>query len=301
VPERFFRLVKERTMMIWQFSREQAYGIMRETIGLLAASRRAGGIKGECESLLACFDSYDHRKAWAALGLPAANEYFRYFADIAEWAGLETLTKTRIGEVNELGKTGDSRYLRAADSPKKYTDTLSFYKNLAESTAGYKAKGSETYCNVFVRAMLREQFGEDTQTKIFPGGLERSNIMFEKFKVNGYLEKINTTSMEEIQDMADRGIVIIFASKNDNGPGHMAFVGHSSQVINTDVVPAIEGYLQQGKKITQLDKAWLPVLVQAGENTGVTSARYATTGWLENKVEQLNNSIHFYAIRAEAL
>ena len=288
------------------YTREEAFRVMAQTIGLLAGLRRAGGIKKECESLLACFDREDYRTACEALSLTAANEYFRYFADIAEWAGLETREDMRNGEIvdnKDLAQnTEDNLYINARDSVKDYAVVTGFYRNLAESVKAYRAHGGGTQCNVFVHAMLREQFGETTQKKIFPNGLKLSNVMFERFKENKeYLERIDTMSMKKIQDMADRGVVILMACKNDKGPGHMAFVGHSSQVINTDIVPEAEGYLQQNKRITDLEEAWWPVVVQAGRYTGVTSARYATTGWLTNKDELLRDSIHFYAIKKEAL
>ena len=280
------------------YTRGEAQPLLSQTIWFLAGSRRAAKIKEDCESLLHCFWMRDYSDAYRALSNDAVNEYFRCFADIAEWAGLETREKMRDAEIGEKNSraAGDDRYVNARSSLANYPDVPTFYRNLAASTPPFKAVGEDTKCGLFVYTMLLKQFGEPAQKKIFPDGLKSANVMFEKFKENKYLEKIETTSMKKIQDMADRGIMILISCKNDKGPGHMAFVGHSDLTIHT--IPETP---LQGQVIGERGEEWWPVVVQAGTFTGVTSMVYATNEWTRKRDELLGNSIHFYAIKKEAL
>jgi hypothetical protein len=69
---------------------------------------------------------------------------------------------------------------------------------------------------------------------------------------------------------------MIYQNPNPPESGHIAFVGNSNLTLFSD--PPIERY--QNRKGTSLGSDFLPVLVQAGTYTGVTSIVYGTSNWL---------------------
>ena len=97
---------------------------------------------------------------------------------------------------------------------------------------------------------------------------------------NGYLVRLDPKqfSIADIQHLANQGYLVLMAYYYPEIAGHVAFVGHSNLKMFT--VPPIEGL--EGRSGARLQRTWLPVMVQAGTYTGITSMVYATNGWLRN-------------------
>jgi hypothetical protein len=143
--------------------------------------------------------------------------------------------------------------------------------------------------------MVLQRYGQEVYDKIFQGKYENTNAMFDSFKTNPNMERINTKNMEEIQRMADQGQLILLIYQNPKPPdsGHIAFVGNSNLTLFSD--NPIEW--QQGKKGTDLNasKYW-PILVQAGTYTGVTSVNFGTNGWLAKSEDRRYNTHRDYLL-----
>jgi hypothetical protein len=95
---------------------------------------------------------------------------------------------------------------------------------------------------------------------------------------------------------------MIYQNPNPPESGHIAFVGNSNLTLFS--VRPIERY--QNRKGTSLGSDFLPVLVQAGEYTGVTSIVYGTNKWLHDSDDKrystyrdylLTKKLHFYRVR----
>jgi hypothetical protein len=174
-------------------------------------------------------------------------------------------------------------------------------------------EGGIYQCNLFAQNIIREHYGDKVYTSIFDKGWDVTNVLFEKFKTNPALERINTdtTSMENIQTMADNGalILVIYKNPTEGLSGHIAFVANSRLTLST--APAINGL--EGKRGTQVNRneRW-PIVAQAGTYTGITSISYATNGYngldpLENpkdkipfRIRLLRDNLYFYRVKGAA-
>jgi hypothetical protein len=181
-------------------------------------------------------------------------------------------------------------------------DSLSFYQKIMtpETATGYSYEVNQEYmCNTYVRDMILAEYGRETYDLIFQGRSENTNAMFESFKNNPNLEKLdpNVYSIQTIQNMADTGtlILMIYQNRTPGESGHIAFVGNSSLKLFT--VPAIarlEG--RTGRQVIDADQL---ILVQAGSFAGNTTINYGTNGW-RNKEERgrlLKDDLYFYALK----
>jgi hypothetical protein len=188
-------------------------------------------------------------------------------------------------------------------------DSLDFYqKIMTEEIAekySLKANNGVYQCNNYVRTTILQIYGQEIYDMVFQQKTEATNAMFDSFKKNPNLERLDTKDMVQIQTLADSGQLILMIYQNTDPllSGHIAFVGNSNLTLF-----ALEpiGW-QQGKKGTSLDAAdYWPVLVQAGTNTGVTSINYGTNYWLD-KAEYggyrtrrdylLTEKLYFYRVK----
>jgi len=179
-----------------------------------------------------------------------------------------------------------------------------FYSDLASiaKTDGYRAD-SETHCNLFVQDMIRTK--TDLYNTIFQGNCNTSNNVFVSFQNNKNLENIQANSyndLQNIQKMADNGILIMVVVKNSDGAGHIAFVGPSNLTYSTvykdsQKAPDYEGWKGTDPRLPLYNVT----VVQAGTYSGTTSIRYTTTGWLGNKTreDRLKNDMRFYAVKKQ--
>jgi hypothetical protein len=157
-------------------------------------------------------------------------------------------------------------------------------------------------CNRFVKDMLLSKFGDNGQTLhdlIYQGNGGDTNTLFEAFKTNDNLEWLNPAdySIKDIQDLVDeQNILVLMIYKNNNGSGHIAFVGNSNLTLSTDT--EIAGY--EGRIAKNRLSADELVVVQAGAHIGTASIRYATNGWfVDDKLNRnlIENSLYFYTVR----
>lgn len=157
----------------------------------------------------------------------------------------------------------------------------------------YRAINGRTKCTIFVGDMLTEYFGEEIFLKVFPEGVRGSNQTFLDWMENKSLIRLTPDrfSITDIQALADAGYLILMAYYYPEIAGHVAFVGHSDLKLFT--VPILNDL--EGKIGTQLDESFLPVMVQAGTYTGITSMVYATNGWLRSD-NYGNGSVRYYAV-----
>lgn len=159
-------------------------------------------------------------------------------------------------------------------------DSYTFWNKLitTEIMQKYKAKNGRTQCNIFMGDILIKYFGEDVFNSIFPDGMKRPNILYEDWKTNKNLVRLQASeySIEKIQQMANGNYLIIMAYQYDKGPGHVAFVGNEKLKLRT--IPPVKNL--EGKNGSELKTSWLPVMIQAGTYTGITSMVYASNSWL---------------------
>ncbi|MDR0601958.1 MAG: DUF349 domain-containing protein [Treponema sp.] len=193
-------------------------------------------------------------------------------------------------------------------------DSLAFWEGIMTQETMLKydeTNAGGPQCNAFFRDIVREHFGQDVYGSIFDSEWDNTNALFEKFKTNQNLEKIDTgvTGVRAIQEMADGGALILMIYKNpDPGKsGHIAFVGNSNLTLSSISSPDRSPAVFQGEKGSNLnpDTCW-PILAQAGTYTGITTMGYGTNGW--NSVDEegnvfrdilLANYLHFYIVRDE--
>jgi hypothetical protein len=158
----------------------------------------------------------------------------------------------------------------------------------------------QTQCGTYVRDTVKSTLGEDIYNRIFEGRIENTNTMFESFKVNPNLERIEVpdyNNLRAIQDIADSGRLVIMIYQNLSDAGHIAFIGHSNMVYNTNYEKAPH---YNGLKLSDLDNHHLTV-VHAGTFPGVTSIVYATSGWndREKRIDLLKNNLSFYTVKGK--
>jgi hypothetical protein len=193
-------------------------------------------------------------------------------------------------------------------------DSYAFWTGVMtpETIAKYEYKGDGKYsCNEFAQDVIKKYYGMDLFTRIFGSGGD-TNTLFDKFKINPNMERIdtNTTSMEGIQAMADNGILIFLIYKNLEAgqKGHIAFIANSRLAMTT------MGELSDiGKTGTELDKnIFWPIVAQGGYMTGISSTVYATNGFSRSnylipgttdpipgpfRPYLLKNNLHFYTVK----
>lgn len=160
----------------------------------------------------------------------------------------------------------------------------------------YRATKKGTLCNIYVGDTLRRYFGDAVFERVFPHGVKSPHLMIREWRVNPFLERLDPAlfSLEEIQDLADRGYLILLSYYYARGSSHLAFVGHSRLTLFT--VPRI-GKLE-GKIGSALDEPWRPIVVQAGTYAGVTSVAYASNGWFTAGVNLYQaGTVRFYLVR----
>ena len=181
-----------------------------------------------------------------------------------------------------------------------------FYSDLASiaQTDGYK-EDDKTHCNLFVQDMIRKE--TDLYNTIFQGNCNTSNAVFDSFQNNKNLENIHANSyndLQNIQKMADNGVLIMVVVKNPGGVGHIAFVGPSDLTYSTVYkdsvkVPDYENKLTTTKDLVAKGELYHVTVVQAGTYSGTTSIRYTTNGFLDPNTRKdiLDNYMRFYAVK----
>lgn len=164
-----------------------------------------------------------------------------------------------------------------------------------ETIEKYKAQGYMTFCNRFVGDTILKYFGKSVYSKVFPNGIRDPNTMHTEWQSNPNLIPLvpGKHHILDIQGYANKGYLVLLSYIWTWG--HLAFVGSERLEINT--VPASP--LINGKMGKDLDESWLPVVVQAGTYTGVTSAGYASNGWIDGPDYPLfnNGTVRFYLVK----
>jgi hypothetical protein len=178
-------------------------------------------------------------------------------------------------------------------------ESLRFWRTVMTPAVAsrYKAKGFFTQCNVFVGDTLEKYLGPEVFARVFPDGVKGPDVMYREWQESPNLRRLSPsdTSLERVQELADSGYVVLLAYFNKNGKSHLAFVGNSRLVMFT--LPKIKKL--EGKKITDMEASWLPVVVQAGTYTGVTSVAYASNSWLDAAIPLYESGIvMFYLIKS---
>jgi hypothetical protein len=196
-------------------------------------------------------------------------------------------------------------------------DSYAFWTGVMtpETIEQYEYKGDGNYsCNVFARDTILKYYGEEFYTKIFGIGEANTNTLFENFKTNPNMERIDTTetSMAGIQAMADSGtlILLIYQNLNLEDSGHIAFIANS-RLAMTAMGTKLTEYV--GKTGTELDKnVFWPIVAQGGAVTGISSIVLATNGFnhinyklpgAEKPIPGpfrpylLENNLHFYTVK----
>ena len=128
--------------------------------------------------------------------------------------------------------------------------------------------------------MLKRHLGRDVFQRVFPDGIKGSNETFVDWTRNSSLIRLTPEeyTIADIQKLADDGYLILMAYYYPKIAGHVAFIGHNKLKLFT--IPPITDL--EGTQGSRLSPAYLPVVVQAGTYTGITSMVYATNGWLRN-------------------
>lgn len=176
-------------------------------------------------------------------------------------------------------------------------DSIAFWSEVmtADTIAAYKAQGYRTFCNRFVGDTLVKYFGREVFSKIFPNGVLDPNVMHREWQSNPNLIALGPDRYHilDIQGLANKGYLVLLSYIWTWG--HLAFVGNEKLKIHT--VPPSP--LIEGNKGTEMDENWLPVVVQAGTYTGVTSAGFASNGWIDGPGFPLfkDGSVRFYLVK----
>jgi len=185
-------------------------------------------------------------------------------------------------------------------------NSIDFFNEIMnkEIAAEYSYDNKKTYqCNEYFRNVISKNFGAEVYNMIFEGKNENTNAMFDSFKNNQNLQRLDPAvySIKAIQDLADSGTLVFMIYKNTiinpntEKPydGHIAFVGNSNLTLYT--VPSIPDLQNtSGKNLIKKDQL---VLVQAGVKTGVTSIIWGTNGWNADREKLLNNYLYFYTVK----
>ncbi len=195
---------------------------------------------------------------------------------------------------NTSGKAAELNPLGAVVLPE---ESRTFWSEIMtpEIIDRYKAQGYKTFCNLFMGDTLRNHFGGETFSKIFPDGVLDPNAMHEQWKSNPYMVRLGPDkyTIGDIQKLADEGYLIVLSYTWIYG--HLAFVANKNMKIQT--VPPSP--MIDGKMGPDLDKMFLPLVAQAGTYTGITSAGYASNGWIDSPGYPLfqNGTVRFYLVR----
>jgi hypothetical protein len=200
-------------------------------------------------------------------------------------------TSTTSNSSNRGGIVGESGFYRLPEvGPGFWTRMIS-----PEIAYQYRAINGVSKCTIFVGDMLNEHFERSVFTRVFPEGMKGANDTYVDWIYNGNLIRLTPDeySIADIQELVDKGYLVLMAYFYPEIAGHVAFVGNSNLKLFT--VPPIGGL--EGKNGRALDPAWYPVMVQAGTYTGVTSMVYATNGWLRNN-NYGSGVVRYYAVRA---
>jgi hypothetical protein len=158
----------------------------------------------------------------------------------------------------------------------------------------YRAINGVSQCTRFVADMLQEHFDRDLYSIVFPDGVKGANATFLDWAQNDWLVRLDPDrySIDDIQELVNDGYLILMAYYYAEIAGHVAFVGNRNlELFTIPPLPALEG-----KSGSALDATWLPVMVQAGTYTGITSMVYATNGWLRND-NFGSGVVRYYAVR----
>lgn len=187
------------------------------------------------------------------------------------------------------------------DPPKKHFIRLEgppsvFWSGMAneENLQKYRAVNGKTKCNIFLGRMVRIYFGDAVYARVFSQGMASPNRLFRYWKKNNNLVRLYPEyfSIQDIQDLASDGYVILLAYRNSRGPGHVAFVGSIDLQLNT-IPPLVR---LEGRDGRSLGTEWLPLVVQAGTYTGITSMAYASNGWLRKDL-YAGGTVCYYLIK----
>lgn len=175
-------------------------------------------------------------------------------------------------------------------------DSFAFWNKIVtlELMQEYKAVNGRTMCNIFMGDILIKHFDEKVYSSVFPDGMKSPNILYADWKTNKNLIRLKASeyTIEEIQQMADDNYLIIMAYRYEKGPGHVAFVGNKKLKLRT--IPPVKNL--EGKNGAELKTSWLPVMVQAGTYTGITSMVYASNSWLRQDLFA-NGTVCYYLVR----
>lgn len=158
----------------------------------------------------------------------------------------------------------------------------------------YRAINGVSQCTLFVSDTLKTYFDPEVHSLVFPSGVLGSNDTYLAWLENEHLLRLSPDefSIRDIQALADQGYLILMAYYYPAIAGHVAFVGHGSLDLFT--VPPIKNL--EGSNGKRLPANYLPVMVQAGTYTGITSMVYATNGWLRND-NYGSGVVCYYAVR----
>jgi hypothetical protein len=150
-----------------------------------------------------------------------------------------------------------------------------------EIAVNYQAVGGVTQCNRYLAYVLESAFEAAVYERVFPQGLRNANQTFLDWAENPNLERLHPEefTIMEIQDLANRGYLVLMAYYFPGVAGHVAFVG--SRDLQMFTIPPLADF--ESKSGLELSEPYLPVVIQAGTYTGITTMVYATNGWLRDQ------------------
>jgi len=163
-----------------------------------------------------------------------------------------------------------------------------------EVASTFQARGGYTQCTQYLAYVLERAFPKEVHSKIFPRGLRGANQTFLDWAENRYLARLHPENftVPDIQNLANQGYLILMAYYFPGVAGHVAFVG--SRNLRMFTIPPLADY--EGKTGHELTDPFLPVMIQAGTYTGITTMVYATNGWLrDNNFEK--GTVRYYLVR----
>jgi hypothetical protein len=140
---------------------------------------------------------------------------------------------------------------------------------------------------------------------IFQGRMENTNTMFESFRENPNLERLDPAvySIEDIQAMANSGILVLMIYQNSTPQqsGHIAFIANNNARLFTVPDKAIyPNGLEPHQNIYGTDLSSIELTVaQAGVYSGFASIRFATNGWMDQRTRDnlCKTSLYFYTVK----
>jgi hypothetical protein len=199
---------------------------------------------------------------------------------------------------NGLSAAGQSQSNESGtDYVKVKGDPLAFWRKVMTYDVAYRYQAINwiTYCNIFLSDTIQAQLGKEVYQKVFPEGVKAPHIVYEEWKTNPELFRLEPESytLGEIQKLADDGYLVLLAYYYNMGPSHLAFVGHRDLTFFT--IPSIGK--MEGESGASIDQVWLPVVVQAGTYTGITSVAFATNGWFGSVNPYDAGLVRFYLVK----